>query len=73
MVILPREKQCSTVEKLGLNVKLLEEATMESLSVWFNDKDHPENGKKKVFLKEIFKVAKMQERYKNGEIGKNSA
>lgn len=70
MIIEPKEKQHPTVQKLGLDVQMLEEATMESMSNWFNDKEHPENAAKKVFLKEIFKVARAQERYKNGEIGK---
>lgn len=68
MVIEPPHKQCPTVQKMGLNVRKLEEATMEAMSIWFNDTDHPENLLKKPFLKEIFKVAKAQERYKNGEI-----
>jgi hypothetical protein len=42
---------------------------MESMANWFSDKEHPENASKKVFLKEIFKVAKSEERYKTGEIG----
>ena len=69
MVIEPPHKQCPTVQKMGLNVRKLEEATTEAMSIWFNDADHPENLLKKPFLKEIFKVAKAQERYKNGEIG----
>ena len=43
---------------------------MEAMSAWFNDTDHPGNLAKKPYLKEIFKVAKAEERYKNGEIGK---
>lgn len=70
MIVEPPHKQCATVQKLGLNVKKLEEVTMEAMSNFFNDKEHPENAQKRVFLKEIFKVAKAQERYKNGEIGK---
>jgi len=69
MIVQPVEKQCPTVQKLGLNVRKLEEATMEAMSNWFNDKDHPENAAKRPFLKEIFKVAKAEERYLNGEIG----
>ncbi|KAH7417655.1 hypothetical protein BKA64DRAFT_702420 [Cadophora sp. MPI-SDFR-AT-0126] len=68
MIVEPTEKQCPTVQKLGLNVKKLEVATMEVMSPWFADKEHPENDLKKPFLREIFKVAKLQERYKNGEI-----
>jgi succinate dehydrogenase flavin-adding protein (antitoxin of CptAB toxin-antitoxin module) len=30
---------------------------------WFSDKEHLENAAEKVFLKEIFKVAKAEERY----------
>lgn len=67
----PANKQCPAVHKLGLNVRKLEEVTMEALSNWFNDKDHPDNAQKKVYLKEIFKVAKAQERYKDGAIGKS--
>ncbi|PVH82268.1 hypothetical protein DL98DRAFT_142922 [Cadophora sp. DSE1049] len=68
MIIEPRERQCPTVQKLGLDVKKLESATMEVMSPWFADKEHPENESKRPFLKEIFKVARIQERYKNGEI-----
>lgn len=70
MIIEPSEQQNATVQKLGLNVKKLEETTMEVMSNWFNDKEHPENAQKKKYLKEIFRVAKAQERFKRGEIGK---
>jgi hypothetical protein len=69
MIVQPVGKQCSAVQKLGLNVRKLEEVTMEAMSNWFNDKEHPENAAKRPFLKEIFKVAKAEERYLNGEIG----
>jgi hypothetical protein len=69
MIVEPREKQCTTVQKLGLNIRKLEQA-MESVANWFSDSEHPENAAKKVLLKEIFKVAKAEERYKNGELGK---
>lgn len=69
MIIEPYKKQCPIVQKLRLNVAKLEEVTMEAMSAWFNDDDHPDNLLKKPILKEIFKVAKAQERYKNGEIG----
>ena len=72
MVIEPPKTQHSSVLKLGLNVQKLEEVTMEAMSNWFNDKDHPDNATKRPFLKEIFKVARAEERYKNGEIGKSS-
>jgi hypothetical protein len=68
IVIEPREKQPSTVQ--DLNVKNLEEVTMEAMPNWFYNWDHPENIAKKPSLKEIFDVAKIEERYKCGEIGK---
>lgn len=63
------EKKCEAVQKANLNVKKLEEVTMEAMSNWFNDTDRPANSKKRPFLKEIFKVARLQERWKNGELG----
>ncbi|KAF4622808.1 hypothetical protein G7Y89_g14217 [Cudoniella acicularis] len=68
MIIEPRERQCPTVQKLGLNVRKLEEVTMEAMSNWFSDKEHPENAAKKPFLREIFKVARMEERFRAGEV-----
>lgn len=73
MVIEPYENQHPTVQKLDVNVKKLEDVTMEAMNNWFNDREHPANAAKKPFLKEIFKVAKQQERYKKGEIGKSTA
>jgi hypothetical protein len=72
LIVEPANNQCPAVQKLALNVKKLEEVTMEALSNWFSDKDHPENAQKKTYLKEIFKVAKAQERFKDGGIGKSS-
>jgi hypothetical protein len=69
LIIEPHTTQCEPVRKLGLTVKKLEETTWECLSNWFNDKDNLDNANKRPFLKEIFKVARTQERYKNGEIG----
>ena len=70
MVAGPLDKQCAAVQKLDLNVKKLEEVTMKSMSSWFNDAEHTENSSKESLLKGIFKVAKAEERYKKGEIGK---
>lgn len=72
MVVEPPHKQHPAAQKLGLNVKKLEDVTMEAMSNWFNDKEHPENATKRPFLKEIFKIARAEERYKNGEIGECS-
>ncbi|KAG4434235.1 hypothetical protein IFR05_010277 [Cadophora sp. M221] len=68
MVVQPVERQCPTVQKLKLNVKTLEVATMEAMSNWFSDKTNPRNESKRAYLKDIFKVARHQERFKNGEI-----
>ena len=70
MIVEPNEKQHPDIQKLNLNTAKLEEATLEALSGFFADKDNPNNAKKKPYLKEIFKVARFEERYKNGEIGK---
>lgn len=68
MVVKPAHQQHPTVQKLELNVRKLEEVTMEAMSNWFSDKEHPENSLKKPFLKEIFRIARAEERYLNGEI-----
>ncbi|CAN8097430.1 unnamed protein product [Discula destructiva] len=56
------------LQKLNINVAKLEEATWDALSGFFADMENPNNMKKKPYLKEIFRVAKYQERYRNGEI-----
>lgn len=68
MIIEPRENQCPTVQKLGLNVSKLETVTKESMKNWF--KESPDNAAKEVHMTEIFRVAKLEERFKNGEVGK---
>lgn len=66
----PNEKQHRDIQKLQLSVKKLEECTNEALSGFYAESST--NASKKQFLNEIFKVAKQQERYKNGEIGKKA-
>lgn len=70
MIVEPNERQHPDIQKLKLNVKKLEEITIEALSGFFADKDIPANAKKRPFLNEIFKVAKQEERFKKGEIGR---
>lgn len=71
MVIEPKETQHPTLKKLGgLDVKALEVATMEAMSNWFADKEHPDNKAKLPYLKEVFKVARAEERYRRRELGK---
>ena len=62
--------QHTDVQKAGLNVEKLEALTNDALYTFFHDKDNTNNAKKEPYLKEIFKVAKQQERFKNGEIGR---
>lgn len=52
-----------------ITIKKLEEVTQEAMASWFNDKDKPKNAEKKVFLSDIVRVARMEERYRKGEIG----
>ncbi|EFY91333.1 Ydr124wp-like protein [Metarhizium acridum CQMa 102] len=66
LVIEPNSKQHNDIQKLGLNVKKLEETTYEALSSFFMDNDT--NAKKRPYLSEIFKMARQEERFKNGEI-----
>lgn len=67
LVVEPSTKQHNDLQKLGLNVKKLEEATHEALSSFFLDNET--NAKKRPYLNEIFKMARQEERYKNDEIG----
>lgn len=67
MVVEPIDKQHRDIRKVQLNVKKLEECTNEALSGFYAES--ATNASKKQFLNEIFKVARQQERYKNGEIG----
>ena len=46
---------------------------VDALTGWFNDTERPENIQEKSFLADIFRVAKAEERYRNGEIGKLSS
>jgi hypothetical protein len=77
LIVEPHEKRYSTFRDYRfnircryLNVQRLEEITMEELSEWLNI-ETIENARQKILLKDIFWVAKMEEKYKNGEIGKN--
>ena len=69
MITEPNQLQHKDIQKHGLNVSKLEEATFEALGSFFGDAENPNNAKKKPYLREIFKVARYEERYKNGEIG----
>lgn len=72
LITTPNRSQHRDIQKLNINVAKLEEATWDALSGFFADMDQPNNLKKKPFLKEIFRVARYQERFKNGEIGSSA-
>lgn len=67
MIVEPNASQHADIQRLHLNVNKLEEATNDALSGFFAD--NPSNAKKKPYLKEIFYIARHEEKYKNGEIG----
>ncbi len=69
LIIEPATQPLSMHKLEGLTVAKMEAAAFESLAAWFGDKKKPENAMKRPILKEIFKVAKMEERYKRHEIG----
>jgi hypothetical protein len=69
MVVEPNERQHKDIRKLHLNITKLEEVTTEALSSFFADKDNSKNAEKKPYLKEIFRVATQEERFRAGEIG----
>ncbi len=70
MVVEPNAKQHPTIQKLGLTVAKLEEATYEALVGFFSDPENPNNAKRRPYLKEIMYIARNEEKYLNGEIGK---
>jgi hypothetical protein len=69
MLVEPRNLQHRAIRKVNLNLKTLESVTLEALSPWFSDKAAPSNASKRPILKEIFKVARKEERFKDGQIG----
>ncbi|KAF7515106.1 hypothetical protein G7054_g14758 [Neopestalotiopsis clavispora] len=69
MIMEPPNRQHPDIKKLGLSVAKLEEVTMEALKGWFQDSNSPTNGAKKPYLEEIFKIAKQEERFRDGQIG----
>lgn len=69
LVIQPEDSRHQAIQKVNLDVKKLDEITMEALSTFFTDKENPNNENKRPYLRDIFKVAKQEERFKRGEIG----
>jgi hypothetical protein len=54
-----------------VTVELLQKETEKAMTTWFDDPQHPNNAKKRPFLTEIFRVAKLEERYRKGELGRS--
>ncbi|KAI1335137.1 hypothetical protein F5Y15DRAFT_257245 [Xylariaceae sp. FL0016] len=67
MVVEPNQNQHPSIKHLGLNLEKLEEVTYDALSSFFADREQNKKDKKG-FLKEIFRVARQEERFKNDEI-----
>ncbi|OAQ57828.2 hypothetical protein VFPPC_17084 [Pochonia chlamydosporia 170] len=67
LVVEPNAKQHSNIQRLGLNVKKLEESAYDAVSPFFTDNEAI--AKKRPYLSEIFKLARQEERFKSGEIG----
>ncbi|KAF2970608.1 hypothetical protein GQX73_g2992 [Xylaria multiplex] len=72
MLVEPPHKQHPSIRKANLNLSILEAVTFEALSSFFNDKESRQNASKKPLLKEIFKIARQEARYKDGEINGNT-
>ncbi|RYC63231.1 hypothetical protein CHU98_g2956 [Xylaria longipes] len=72
MLVEPLHKQHPAIRKVELDLHTLEAMTFKTLASWFNDKDFPANAEKKPLLKEIFKVAKQEARYRDGELDGNT-
>ncbi|PNP75038.1 hypothetical protein FNYG_11620 [Fusarium nygamai] len=69
MVVEPKQAQHPDLQELNLNIRKLEEITMEALSEFFVDMENPANLRKRPFLNEIFEVARQRARFKNNDIG----
>ncbi|KAL1839175.1 hypothetical protein VTJ49DRAFT_1794 [Mycothermus thermophilus] len=69
LIVNPEDTRPESIRRLGsITVAKLETAAMEALSAWFTDPRKPQNARKRPLVKELFRVAKMEERYKRGEI-----
>lgn len=70
LIVEPIDRQHPAIQKVHLDVTKLSDLTMDALSSWFADKENPANATKQPLLKELFKLARAEERFKNEEIGK---
>ncbi|KAI1149205.1 hypothetical protein F4825DRAFT_453693 [Nemania diffusa] len=70
--VVPETERHPALQKVELDLEKLHAVTLEALSSWFTDKNSPGNQKKKTILDDIFKVAKQELRYNDGEIDANT-
>ncbi|KAH7377993.1 hypothetical protein BKA64DRAFT_714496 [Cadophora sp. MPI-SDFR-AT-0126] len=68
MSVQPVASQHPSFQDQDISVQKLEDVSYEALTSWFQDPENPENIFRAPLIKELFKVAKYEERYKNGEI-----
>ncbi|KAI0976175.1 hypothetical protein F4678DRAFT_456494 [Xylaria arbuscula] len=68
MIVEPEHKRHPALRKVNLNLATLESVTFEHLSSFFGDKNSPANKSKKPLLKDVFKVARQEARFKDHEI-----
>ena len=68
MIVEPEEKRHHAIQKVNLDLKTLEETTYKALSSFFSDKESPANKSKKPLLEDIFRIARQEARYRDGEI-----
>ncbi|KAK3302394.1 uncharacterized protein B0T15DRAFT_303917 [Chaetomium strumarium] len=67
-MIVDPEKQPPEIQRLGVTVAKIEAVTMEALAPFFDDGSKPRNANKRSILKELFRVARAEERYRRKEI-----
>ncbi|KAI0424053.1 hypothetical protein F5Y09DRAFT_162991 [Xylaria sp. FL1042] len=68
MIVEPEHRRHEAIRKVELNLTTLEALTFEALSTFFGNKDTPANKNKKPLLKDVFRVARQEARYKDNEI-----
>lgn len=69
MLVEPRRQQHEVIRTAEMTISSLEDITFDALSSWFNDKKAPRNMSKKPFLRELFRVAVQEARYRDGGLG----
>ena len=67
LVVEPNQNQYPDIQRLGITVAKLEDVTRDALALWYGESK--QNEAKAPYLKELFKVARMEEQFKRGEIG----